>query len=1841
MPSTFADTHNMIAILNKSEASEGFDQIIDFLTSSYIQYALIVNPHIYVSCIKQFWNTVTVKQSNDVTRLQSLVDRKKVVLTETVIRDVLRLDDAEGIDCLPNKEIFVGLARMGYEKPSTKLTFYKAFFSSQWKFLIHTILQSMSAKRTSWNKFSSAMASAVICLSTGRKFNFSKYIFESLVRNIDSSSKFNMYPRKVGKCFSGVETPLFEGMLVVGENVEEGIAAEQVQDDVDVAAAQEGVTAAIEEDVQEQSIPLPTPPPQPPQDLPSTSSVQPTPPLSPQPQLQAADFPLGLLQTALDTCAVLTRRIEQLESAKMSQALEISKLKKRVKRLEKSNKVKVLKLRRLKKVVTSQRINTLDDTIMEDVSNQGRMIDELDRDKGVAFTAEKEEERKTEEAKNSAGDDQVKGRQAEIYQIDMGHPLKVLKVVAAASKSVSAASITIPAAEPQVPAATPTAVLSKDKGKRIMVEEPKPMKKKQQVEMDEEYARKLHEELNQDIDWDVAIDHVKQMAKEDPYVQRLDYFKGMSYDDIRPIFEAKFNTNLEFLLKLKEHIEEEERRAIESINETPAQKVAKRRKLNEEVAELNKHLKIVPDKDDNVFTEATLLARKVPVVDYSIIFLNKKPHYKIVKADGTHQLYISFLTLLKNFDRDDLESLWSIVKERFSTTKPDNFTDDFLLTTLRAMFEEVDDQAQIWKNQRTVYGQARVKSWKLLESCGVHIVTLSTIQLILLVEKKYLLSRYTLDQMLNAVKLRVEEQIILNGDSPVPTRIVEGVVQPVAPTTAEQRLARKNELKARGTLLMALPDKHQLKFNSHKNAKTLMEDIDKRFGGNTKTKKVQKTLLKQQFENFTGSTSESLDQTHDRLQKLVSQLEIHGANLEDKSLDDLFISLKIYETEVKNSSSPSNASQNLAFVSYYPTNSTTDSVSTVASVLFVGSQLPAPPLPNVDSLSNAIDVDDLEEMDLKWQMAMLTMRARMFLQKTGKNLGANGTASIGFDMSKVECYNCHRKGSYDWSYQAKEEPTNFTLMAFSSSLSFDYEVPSCFKACSKAYAQLHSKYDKLLMIFVNPNLMLSHIRQVFTKAMFDCENYYSSESDCKSWPPSNLYDRFIPSGGYHAVSPPHTGAFMPPKQDLVFHIAPSADTKHLAFNVQVSPTKPEQALSPTPRPSAPIIKDWISDSEEDSQTQAPQVVPSFALSSEHVKSPMHPDQPLNSTIPDVTSDSRTTGKGAGTQKKSQICCGQFISKLARKCRVLIEDVVRILSALIYCKDLDTTTLRDLINSDGKLIPDDPQSGVPRVGIPKPPRASIQDLYDRMGRMKIHQESIEHMEEPTTRLAMLSRSMTNTISNINLPHYSISSSRMMMSSVEKKQVGFVTACLEKEVKSQEVRVASVTIVNCCFILGRHCMIWNLYSWNSHKLHQIHRLNNVRIKSLLDVVGITAAQVYVNTALMTLQNLISKLELLEEKLSQEDVNQKLLRSLSPEWNTHMSSMRELTFFLGLQVMPKKDGTFISQDKYVAKILKKFGFIEVKTTSTPMETQKPLLKDEDGEEVDVLMYRSMIGSLMYLTSSRPNIMFAVCACARYQVNLEVSHLHAVKRIFSIEQFWSTAMAKTINREAQLHAKVDGKKIIVIESSVRRDLRLANEEDDTVLKELGDRLVRAATTDSSLEAGTVVLDLEKTMTTQRNEITSLKKRVKKLEKKNRSRTHRLKRLYKVCLTARVESYGNEESLGEDASKKGKIINVIYADENITLISAADNEMFDVDALGGEEMFVAGQNENVVKEVVNAAQGKGIMIEEPVKLKKKDQIRLDEEAAKKLQAEFNEEERLAREKAKKEERANITLIEE
>nr|GEU48534.1 putative ribonuclease H-like domain-containing protein [Tanacetum cinerariifolium] len=416
--------------------------------------------------------------------------------------------------------------------------------------------------------------------------------------------------------------------------------------------------------------------------------------------------------------------------------------------------------------------------------------------------------------------------------------------------------------------------------------------------------------------------------------------------------------------------------------------------------------------------------------------------------------------------------------------------------------------------------------------------------------------------------------------------------------------------------------------------------------------------------------------------------------------------------------------------------------------------------------------------------------------------------------------------------------------------------------------------------------------------------------------------------------------------------------------------------------------------------------------------------------------------------------------------------------------------------------------------------------------------------------------------------------------------------------------------------------------------------------------------------------------------------------------MNSMGELTFFLGFQVKQKQDGIFISQDKYVAEILKKSSFLEVKNASTPMETQKPMLKDEDGEEVDVHMYRSMISSLMYLTSSRHDIMFAVCACARYQINPKPTKCEGFEQIVDfqnanpikyaltvnltvytscIEQFWSTVKAKTVNGEGQLQALVDGKKKFnfskyIFESMVknldnvnkflmyprkpkRKDIGLPHTSvptsvtDEVVNEEMDDNLERAAPTATSLDAeqdrGNIsktqskatpnesgsqgtnsdggprcleamwdtvaqtrseivskisndpllvgvntpqsgedslkltelmklytklqqrVLDLETTKTTQAMQIESLKIRVKKLERRMRSRTHGLKRLYKFGLSVRVES-SKDEGLGEEDASKQRRIADIDSNEDIYLVNVhKDKDIFGVNDSDSDEVIV------------------------------------------------------------------------
>nr|GEV23798.1 putative reverse transcriptase domain-containing protein [Tanacetum cinerariifolium] len=290
------------------------------------------------------------------------------------------------------------------------------------------------------------------------------------------------------------------------------------------------------------------------------------------------------------------------------------------------------------------------------------------------------------------------------------------------------------------------------------------------------------------------------------------------------------------------------------------------------------------------------------------------------------------------------------------------------------------------------------------------------------------------------------------------------------------------------------------------------------------------------------------------------------ADLEDQSLDDLFKNLKTYKAEVKISSNSRQTTQNIAFVSSNNTDSTNETVNAV-------------PIKNEDL--KQIDADYLEEMDLKWEMAMLTMRAKRFLQKTGRNLGANATAAIGNkDTPKrtvpveVSTFNalvsqCDGVGSYDWSFQADEEPINYAHMTFTSSVSpsssgSDNEVAPYSKACLKSYATLQSHYDKLTVDFRKSQLDVllyktGYDNQVFNSQVFDCDDLNSFESH-DSVPTTPVHDRYKSGEGYHAIPPPYIGTFMPPNASTKIPDVVTIESS------STKPSKPVEHTKPTKNP---------------------------------------------------------------------------------------------------------------------------------------------------------------------------------------------------------------------------------------------------------------------------------------------------------------------------------------------------------------------------------------------------------------------------------------------------------------------------------------------------------------------------------------------------------------------------------------------------------------------------------------------------------------------------------------------------
>nr|GEY16249.1 putative ribonuclease H-like domain-containing protein [Tanacetum cinerariifolium] len=1183
------------------------------------------------------------------------------------------------------------------------------------------------------------------------------------------------------------------------------------------------------------------------------------------------------------------------------------------------------------------------------------------------------------------------------------------------------------------------------------------------------------------------------------------------------------------------------------------------------------------------------------------------------------------------------------------------------------------------------------------------------------------------------------EEVILNGDYPIPTRVIECVMQPIAPTTAEQRLARKNELKARGTLLMVLPDKHQLRFNIHKDAKTLMEVIEKRFGGNKETKKK----LISQLEILGESLSQE-DINLKFLRSLPTEWRTHAfiwrnkTDLEEQNLDDLFKSLKIYEAKVKSSSSASTSTQNIAFVSSHNTDSTNEPVSAIASVSAASAKVPVYAFPTVDTVSNAfmysffasqsnspqldnddlnqIDAGDLEEMDLKWQITMSPKDTRRNV--SAKPQRRNVPVETSTSNALVSLYD--GVGSYDWSFQAEDEPTNYALMALTSSSSFssDNEVASCSKACTKAYATLQSHYDKLtndlrksqfdvisyktrlesvearLLVYQQNETVFDDdikllkldvqlrdnalvvLRQKFEKAkqervelklklensIFDCNEMFSSETD-ESLRASPIYDRpsvkpvenSIPAANHKtAISKPKSlensrnrkACFVSvlTKSKLVLLTAARLVTNvvpqsHMtrprpAKTVVTKPySPPRRTINHKPSPPASnfppkfttakapkgnsqhALKDkgvidsrcsrhmtgnmsYLSDFEEinggylafginpkggkitgkgkirtckldfddvyfvkelkfnlfsvsqmcdkknnvlftdtecivlslgfklPGENQVLLRVPrennildesnlwhrrlghiNFKTMNKLVKGNLVRGLPSKVFKNNHTCDACKKGKQHRASYKTKpvnsasrplhrlhmdLFGPTFVKSLNKKsyCLVVTDDYSRFTWVFFLATKDETspilktfiTGIENQLSLKVKIIRSNNGTefknndlnqfcgvkGIKReFSIPRTPKqngiakrknrtlieAAKTMLADSLLPILFWAEAVNTACTGPTWLFdidTLTKSMNYqpvTAGNQSNPsadpqntddddafegkkpefegekpeskvHVSPSSSAKTKKHNDKTK-------REDKGKILDVGQILTNNTNTFSAAGPSNIVVGPTLKKSSYVDTSQYPDDPNMPALEDITysddeedvgaeadftnletniteeGINYEEVFAPVArIEAIRLFLAYASFMGFIIYQMDVKSVFLYGTIEEElmkdKFQMSSMSELTFFLSLQVKQKPDGIFINQDKYVAEILRKFGLTDGKSASTPIYTEKPLLKDPDGEDVDVHTYRSMIGSLMYLTSSRPYIMFAVCACARFQVTSKASHLHAVNRIF-----------------------------------------------------------------------------------------------------------------------------------------------------------------------------------------------------------------------------------------------------
>ncbi|GJT64313.1 hypothetical protein Tco_1015793 [Tanacetum coccineum] len=812
----------MVAFLEKSTGSAGFHQVIDFLARSHICYALTKKPAVSVSFIKQFWRSAEAStDDNGEVKIIATIDGHSMTITEASLRRHLKLDDQDGITSIPNSEIFEQLALMGYHTESDKLTFQKGAFSPQWRFLIHNILHCLSPKKTAWEQFSSNIATAVICLATNRKYNFSRMIFEHMVSNISSPHKFLMYPRFIQICLDmqrnqlqqhsrtypvpSLSNKVFNNMKrpTKGYSGQEVALFPTMLDVTEPSTSPSRITSSPSHSHEPSPSPEPSHSPEasyehspdhttaaPTQPSPGVEQHFPTPHDLPLHAVHSHGSDEGSLKLNELTNLVtkLSDRVvvleDDLRKTKKTYSSAFTKLILRVKKLE--ARVKIRKVRRRAKVVLSED----DKDVTYDSSKQGRKLSDAEvQEKASTETEPFIQEVTPTEVIQDQGSSEKESVKVSTAGATKGTASEV-SVVSTAEENISTAGRTITYSKRSEEKRT-----RKDKGKAIMTEsEPKKKSKKEleqerlsfteairleeqmneeqraHIARDEEIARQWDKEKGQramseakstkKIDWnDPSViryhalkmkpktiaqawrNMIKYLKNQGNY--KISDFKGMTYNEIRPIFEKvwDFNQHIEPMdhgsekIKSSKKIEEKDADTQKEMKEVVKESVAKRKKslprkrrtdkrqkLEEdaEKKELKWFLDIIPRED--VAEDVESLSIKYPIIDWKTYTLTENfMYYQVFRGDGSSKNYKVLSEMLEDFDRQDVEELYRLVKERYSASRPEGY-DLMLWGDLHTLFEP-DEEDEIWKNQH----EYNVISWSLYDFCGIHILLMQNI----------------------------------------------------------------------------------------------------------------------------------------------------------------------------------------------------------------------------------------------------------------------------------------------------------------------------------------------------------------------------------------------------------------------------------------------------------------------------------------------------------------------------------------------------------------------------------------------------------------------------------------------------------------------------------------------------------------------------------------------------------------------------------------------------------------------------------------------------------------------------------------------------------------------------------------------------------------------------------------------------------------------------------------------------------------------------------------------------------------------------------------------------------